>query len=67
MTLSVSIATAALVLRFTTPGAGSWYVFTLGDRAQIVAAGHETNACHVVFTLSVGGSMEFYRGAFFPD
>lgn len=70
MKMTISIAALSIILRFVTPGPGSFYVFTVhpwDGTAQIVASGHETNACHVSFRLPLGEGMELFSTAFVPD
>lgn len=70
MKLSIAIAAAAIILRFTTPAPGAWFVFTVNPTtgwAAIVAAGHETNACSVSFRVPRGRPAEIYQTAFFEN
>jgi hypothetical protein len=49
MKLSISLAAAAIILRFTTPGPGCWYVYSTADhvRYQVEASGHVWIGSHV--------------------
>lgn len=70
MKMTISVAALSIILRFTTPGPGAFYVFTVhpwDGTAQIVASGHETNVCHVAFRLPLGEGMELFSTAFVPD
>ncbi len=70
MKLSISLIAASIILRFTTPAPGAWFVFVVNPttgRADIVASGNETNACSVSFRVPRGKSVEIYRTAFFEN
>ncbi len=70
MKLTIALAAASIVLHWTTPGAGTFYVFT-ADRVnegnvRIVAAGYEAVGCHWSLRVAADEAMGVYWTAFVP-
>lgn len=67
--LSIALAAAAVVLRFTTPGPGSYAVYGTTDYhdASVIASNHVTNACHVSVRLKAADSHTIYWISFTPN
>lgn len=70
MRLTISTLAAAVVLHWTTPGAGSFWVFAADDAAgggaRVVAAGYEAVGCHWSLRVPVEGGAAIYWTAFWP-
>ncbi len=70
MKLSISLAAAAVILRFTTPGPGSYYVYSTtarNDTARMEASNHTTNAVHVAVPLPNDGAHRIFWVWFIAD
>lgn len=69
MKLYIALVAARVVLTFTTPSAGSYYILRHDTpwSACVIASGHETNACVIgveVPSATIAGilTLEFYPG-----
>lgn len=69
MKLSIALIAAHVVLRFTTPGPGSFYVYTpvSPGKVEIVYSGHFTNAVHVSTPLPRNLAHQMFWVWFQPD
>jgi hypothetical protein len=68
MKLTIALAAAHIILRFTTPQAGHYTVFTgTGANARIVASNHEASAVHVAVRLPALKTNETFWVWFKPD
>ena len=67
MKLAIAIIASKIVLSWTTPGPGTYYVFRgPPEHARIVAAGFEPNACHVALTVPKDAESSLYWLSFWP-
>ena len=67
MKLTLVVTAVAAYLKFTTPSAGTYYVYSGIDVALIEASNHVTNVCHVVVRLPVESPHKVYHVQFFPN
>lgn len=69
MKLSITLAAAAVILRFTTPGPGTFYIYKMDSRlhGNMISSGHPTNACHVSVTVPMNADVGLYHLQFVED
>lgn len=70
MTLKIALLAASIVVRWTTPGPGSWALVAWGGdscRRHVEACGYEEGACHVAVRLPRDGQHQFYAVEFRPS
>lgn len=62
MKITIAAVTAAIIMRFTVPGPGRYYLFETDDyeMAWVIASNNVTNACHVSVKLPSNGSHRIY-------
>lgn len=65
MKLTLALTVTGLLLRFQTPGAGRYIVYT--NTGRVVASNHETNAMHIVVPIKATASNETFWVWFKPD
>lgn len=68
MNLTLTLALAHAILRFSTPGPGRYVVFSESTYTRIVcASNHETNAVHVTVPVKMTRTNETFWVWFKPD
>lgn len=70
MTLSITLVTATAILRFATPGPGTFYVYERGagdSKARIVASGHPWGAVQVAVRVPGGATHGLLTVCFIAD
>jgi len=68
--LTIALLAASVVLKFTTPGPGTFYVlegFGLGGPVRIVACGYESVPVHVSYKVPKDKALALYWTYFVED
>ena len=69
MKLTIALTAASVVLKFTTPGPGTYYVLTsIGDyKVKIEASNHVKKSSHVSVPLPKNADFKLYWIEFIPS
>lgn len=68
--LSISIAVASIVIRWTLPDAGCYYLYSTQPgqtRALMEASGYVDQACHAAITLPLDATNKLFYVRFDPE
>jgi hypothetical protein len=66
--LSIILSVSAIILRFITPGPGSWYIMRRDTPYHdiVETAGYETNACEIELEIPNSNQAAIYKLRFYP-